>query len=150
MSKTKATLRAELLKRMEALSAEAVEAASKGACCQALEAIDWSSVHRVLVYRPIGGEIDPKFLLDALAGIEVKIVETRKDATVSSGQYDVILLPVIGFNEEHYRIGRGGGWYDRLLVAHPKAISIGLAYSWSNADFTPESHDIPLDYIYSA
>lgn len=60
---------------------------------------------------------------------------------------DVVIAPVIGFDAACYRLGYGGGFYDRTLAAlQPRPLTVGLAYS--NA-FVPwlqaEPHDVPLD-----
>ena len=60
---------------------------------------------------------------------------------------DVIIVPVVGFNAELYRIGRGGGHYDRTLAMLPDAATIGLAYTMQKTSFTPEPHDRPLDCL---
>lgn len=41
---------------------------------------------------------------------------------------DVVLVPGLVFSEEGYRIGYGGGYYDRLIKAYPEVTFIGLAY----------------------
>jgi len=146
----KTNLRQKLLERMKHLPAEDVERASKLVCGKALREYDWSSVQSVLAYVPIknSGEIDPKYLLDKLAGtIRVDYAEADTKAPFPSGTYDVIILPVVGFTTQSYRLGRGGGWYDRLLYMHPEATSIGFAYSGATVNFVPERHDQQLSLI---
>lgn len=60
---------------------------------------------------------------------------------------DCILAPCVGFSTDNYRLGYGGGFYDRSLALHPKASSIGIAYELSRAAFTPDQYDISLDII---
>ena len=36
---------------------------------------------------------------------------------------DVVLVPLVGFDEEGFRLGYGGGYYDRYLAAHPQTIA---------------------------
>lgn len=60
-----------------------------------------------------------------------------------------IVVPVLGFDEEGYRLGYGGGYYDRFLKMYPKALTIGLSFQFGllKEGFSHESHDIPLDMI---
>lgn len=60
---------------------------------------------------------------------------------------DVVLVPCVGFTREGYRLGYGGGYFDRWLAAHPGVTSIGLAWSISEAHFPVEAHDQALTLI---
>jgi 5,10-methenyltetrahydrofolate synthetase len=60
---------------------------------------------------------------------------------------DVILVPCLGYTADGYRLGYGGGYYDRWLAAHPHVTAVGVA--WSVTQLTPaelaaEPHDQPL------
>jgi 5-formyltetrahydrofolate cyclo-ligase len=60
---------------------------------------------------------------------------------------DVVVVPCVGYTREGYRLGYGGGYFDRWLSAHPHVTAIGLAWSGSELtaqDFSPEPHDIAL------
>ncbi len=63
---------------------------------------------------------------------------------------DVVVVPCVGFTAAGFRLGYGGGYFDRWLAQHPQVTTIGLA--WSGAElapdeFRPEAHDRPLDVI---
>lgn len=64
---------------------------------------------------------------------------------IDPSQFDLIIVPMVAFSEDLARIGYGKGYYDRFLVDGVK--TIGLAYSGQKFDFTPDSHDKPLDMI---
>lgn len=151
MSAEKAQLRQQLIGRMRQLSDDDVKRASKTASEHAFAQLDWSEINSVLSYMPIenAGEIDPRYLTEKLKGLQIEYAGSSKDVPLPINEYDVIIVPVVGFNAEGYRIGRGGGWYDRLLAAHPEAIAIGLAHAWSAADFVPEPHDMRLTHIFT-
>jgi 5-formyltetrahydrofolate cyclo-ligase len=57
-----------------------------------------------------------------------------------------IVVPALRIDQSGYRLGQGGGYYDRAL-AHLNAWKIGLVYAGElNSEALPhESHDIPLD-----
>lgn len=62
---------------------------------------------------------------------------------------DVVISPLVGFDAECYRLGYGGGYFDRTLAAlspRPKVIGIGYASSRLSTIF-PQPHDIPMDHI---
>ena len=62
----------------------------------------------------------------------------------------VILAPVIGFDPAHYRLGYGGGFFDRTLarLAARKPLVIGLGYpSASIPTIYPQPHDIAMSTI---
>ncbi len=62
-------------------------------------------------------------------------------------QPDLLIIPCVGFNLQCYRLGYGGGFYDRTLAACPSVQSIGLAYQLLEAEFTAEKFDLPLGEI---
>jgi 5-formyltetrahydrofolate cyclo-ligase len=62
----------------------------------------------------------------------------------------VLLVPLLAFDRDGYRLGYGGGYYDRTLAAmaqdHP--ISIGLAFASQEINNVPhEAHDRRLDWV---
>jgi 5-formyltetrahydrofolate cyclo-ligase len=58
-----------------------------------------------------------------------------------------LLLPCVGFNPACFRLGYGGGFYDRTLAVTPRPLTVGIAYACLAADFAVASHDIALDAI---
>ena len=60
---------------------------------------------------------------------------------------DVVLVPCVGFTREGYRLGYGGGYFDRWLASHPGVTSIGLAWSLGEAQFAVEPHDQALTLV---
>jgi 5-formyltetrahydrofolate cyclo-ligase len=64
---------------------------------------------------------------------------------------DLLLIPCVGFDEDGYRLGYGGGYYDRTLATWPgaaKPVTVGIAYEACRTGALPrEAHDIPLDAI---
>lgn len=63
---------------------------------------------------------------------------------------DVVLVPCVGFAAGNYRLGYGGGYFDRYLARHPHVTTVGVAWSFTrlaDADYVPQPHDIPLTLI---
>ena len=64
---------------------------------------------------------------------------------------NIFIVPLIAYDEKLYRIGYGGGYYDRYLKKikkRKKVITIGLAYSFQKVKKIPiNKHDIKLDFV---
>lgn len=62
---------------------------------------------------------------------------------------DIVISPVVGFDGENYRLGYGGGFYDRTLASLPrKPMVIGIGYALQRiATIYPQPHDIAMDVI---
>jgi 5-formyltetrahydrofolate cyclo-ligase len=62
---------------------------------------------------------------------------------------DVLLVPLVGFDGDGYRLGYGGGYYDRTLAAlpyRPRLVGVGYELGRLPTIF-PQPHDIPLDVV---
>ncbi|TPK48992.1 MULTISPECIES: 5-formyltetrahydrofolate cyclo-ligase [unclassified Mesorhizobium] len=66
-----------------------------------------------------------------------------------SVQPDVVIAPVVGFDEANYRLGYGGGFFDRTLAAAPRRpLVVGVGYARSRIrTIYPQPHDIPMDVV---
>lgn len=62
---------------------------------------------------------------------------------------DVVVMPPVGFDAHGFRLGYGGGYFDRTLAAlDPAPLKVGVAYELSRlATIHPQPHDIPMDYV---
>ncbi len=62
---------------------------------------------------------------------------------------EAVLLPMLGFDEAGYRLGYGGGYFDRTLAALAgKPAVIGVAYEMARlATIHPQPYDIPVDWV---
>ena len=62
---------------------------------------------------------------------------------------EVLLVPLLGFDDAGYRLGNGGGYYDRTLAAMtPRPFTIGVGYELGRMkSIRPQPHDIPMDGI---
>ncbi len=61
----------------------------------------------------------------------------------------VVLIPVVGWADSGTRLGRGGGFYDRVLASKSGGIvRLGLAYEFQRCEQLPhDPWDVPLDYV---
>jgi 5,10-methenyltetrahydrofolate synthetase len=60
---------------------------------------------------------------------------------------DVLFIPCVGYTADGYRLGYGGGYYDRTLAEKPKPKTIGIAYRMSQCELEVQAHDIAMDHI---
>ncbi len=133
----------------------------------------------VSAYWPIGSEIDPRPLmaqlaarghrlcLPAVAGPGAALIfrewsqgdplapadfGTREPtATAAAVEPDMLLVPLLAFDQRGYRLGYGGGYYDRTLEAARAArpiMAVGLAFAEQEVAEVPAGPmDQPLDVI---
>ena len=61
----------------------------------------------------------------------------------------IVLAPVVGFDRECYRLGYGGGYFDRTLAAlAPRPFAIGVGFAAQEiATIHPQSFDVPMDVV---
>jgi 5-formyltetrahydrofolate cyclo-ligase len=62
---------------------------------------------------------------------------------------DIVIAPLVGFDGGCYRLGYGGGFFDRTLAAlSPAPVAIGVGYpSAALRTIYPQPHDVPMDWI---
>jgi 5-formyltetrahydrofolate cyclo-ligase len=62
---------------------------------------------------------------------------------------DLMLAPMVGFDRANYRLGYGGGYFDRTLAAlSPRPMVVGVGFEFSALDtIFPQPHDIPMDVV---
>ena len=65
---------------------------------------------------------------------------------VDASQIDLIHVPGLAFTTEGYRIGYGGGYYDRYLEHFP-GHTLSTIYPCQVQQFMPENHDIPVQEV---
>lgn len=103
----------------------------------------------VLLYTPVKNwhEVDVSSLLVDTPSVKFDILDNARDMSFPTKPYDCIIVPLLGFTKDGFRLGRGGGWYDQFLVTQPHALKIGVGYEDTLVRFVPEVYDIPLNII---
>lgn len=67
-------------------------------------------------------------------------------------QPDIVIAPLVGVDRENYRLGYGGGFFDRTLAAMPRRpATIGVGYRECRLEtIHPQAHDIPMETVLTA
>ncbi len=88
--------------------------------------------------------VTPINLQDGYRGIQ-----EPKGRPVELDMLDLVVVPGLAFDHNGYRLGYGGGFYDRFLEnLPPKTVSVGLCYSFQRVRQLPrEDHDVPVRYV---
>jgi 5-formyltetrahydrofolate cyclo-ligase len=94
-----------------------------------------------------GGEMDARIVRGAsdlvVCGLGIPEPDEHS-AGLAPGVLDVIIVPAAAFDRAGYRLGRGGGYYDRYLL-RANAFSVGLAREKLLQDAVPrEAHDMSV------
>ena len=102
------------------------------------------------------GEFTPELYKDSqeLESGPFGIKQPKSDpaGSLAIEDVDAIVVPGVAFDLDNYRLGRGGGFYDRFLSKiHSRVPSIGLAFDFQCVDQIPElgDHDIPVSCVVS-
>jgi len=68
---------------------------------------------------------------------------------VAREELDLVLVPGVAYDIKGYRLGYGGGYYDRFLPGlRPNAVTVGLAYDFQVVSTVyPEAHDWPVAFV---
>lgn len=169
-------VRNELLQRRTALSADTRRALGECASSQLAQALDLKTYNVLGFCWPIRGEFDVRGIAKQhlLDGGQVALpVVVEKSAPLEFWRWhpgipmqagiwnipipkerdvlmpDAVIAPLVGFDESGFRLGYGGGYFDRTLAAAaPRPYAIGLGYEDSALQsIYPQRHDIPMNLI---
>jgi 5-formyltetrahydrofolate cyclo-ligase len=128
------------------------------------------------IYWPFRAEFDPRPLVDDLAAggreVALPVVVDKKGPLeyrawapgepLVAGVWDIpipekrqivvpsaVLAPLVGFDGDCYRLGYGGGYFDRTLASlDPRPLAIGVGFAMQRLDtIHPQSFDIPMDLV---
>ncbi len=79
-------------------------------------------------------------------------IDSDRFPIVPAEALDMIVVPLVAFDQTGARLGYGGGCYDRYLpILSPACQIIGIAFDEQRVDHVPtDAHDLPLPHIISA
>jgi 5-formyltetrahydrofolate cyclo-ligase len=83
-----------------------------------------------------------------VAGEQFGIGEPTGPIWTDLDAIQIIIVPGVAFDRSGNRMGRGRGFYDRMLKSTVGALKIGIAYDFQMLDEIPvEPHDVKMDRI---
>ena len=145
-----------MLSQLRTMRPDERAARSRVICERVAESQPWRDAQRVLLFSPIRTEPDIASLGSAAAdaGKRSAIMPTtlRNECDlVLAFIPDLVLVPGLAFTRAGHRLGRGGGFYDRLLAGRAKdALKVGICFSLQLLETIPtEAHDAVLDAVIS-
>lgn len=152
-----------------------LSAMSAELCRQVLSMPDYRNASTILLYHPLPDEVDTRILIDEAyrsgktvvlpvvvgADLELRlyspdnmvegafgIMEPSGELFTDYGAIDVAIIPGMGFDADCHRLGRGKGYYDRLLPRLVNAVKIGICFAFQHLGSIPvEPHDVIMDMV---
>ena len=109
----------------------------------------WSTNKNIYLPRVNGENLEILAYDDKKLSIgSFNIEEPIGDEIIEPHLIDLIIVPAVAFDFNKNRLGRGKGFYDRLLSEATNAIKIGVGYDFQIFETIPtEPHDIPMDIV---
>jgi 5-formyltetrahydrofolate cyclo-ligase len=143
-----------MIKRLRQLTAEDRQSLSEEICERVLEMTEWNEAQSVVLFSPLPSEpiITPLKLDCDARKVACSIIpqSARSEADLRLPEtIDLVLVPGLAFSQDKHRLGRGGGFFDRLLAGRAeKAFKLAICFSFQILPTVPvEGHDIVMDKI---
>lgn len=108
------------------------------------------ALSNVLIYSATSRwhEVDTSPLQGEFEEISFEVLAISPHARPKLSVYDAVFVPLFGFNSRGYRLGHGGGWYDRFFSTQPEdTLKVGIGLSISRIEFEEEPHDVPMSVV---
>lgn len=178
MAAPKAELRRELRAALRGVTPEESASWSRAIVDRVADSAEWARAPRVLIFAPMAGEVDIRPLarlgwgqgkavgvprVDWKAGRMRGVRVEDWDRDLSPGEQgvmeprpglpeltpDLVVAPGLGFDLRGFRLGRGGGFYDRYLESlGESAARIGVAFDMQiRAELPISHHDQRMDAV---
>jgi 5-formyltetrahydrofolate cyclo-ligase len=174
MNTEKAALRKQIIQQTDALPAAYLEESNQGIFERIIDMPEFKSASTIFSYYSLGWEIDTIKLMEyalqqgktvtlpvCFKGGVMEARAVKSLGELSESWYhllepldstqvippealDFIVVPALAFDLDGYRLGRGGGYYDRFLLK-TQGFTAGVTRERLLADVLPrEAHDVPV------
>ncbi|MBO5748974.1 MAG: 5-formyltetrahydrofolate cyclo-ligase [Muribaculaceae bacterium] len=109
----------------------------------------WSTSKHLYLPRVNGEELDIlPYSEDSLDSGAFDIIEPTGQDLVDDSKIELVIVPAVAFDKSKNRLGRGKGFYDRLLKKACNAKTIGVGYDFQLMESLPvEPHDVPMEIV---
>lgn len=171
-------IRRQFIQRRQQFAQDAarLKAASAVICANIMQSAQYQNAHSVGVYLARDEEVNLQILIEHARQAQKHLLAPRvvgaakplefapfdNDLVVnhmniaepSQAAYrqpmDLLIVPLVVFDNACRRIGMGGGFYDRSLTQNCAKTTFGVGFSWQQHEqINAQSWDVPLDFIYS-
>lgn len=164
----KQELRKLIRSRKAAFPMEERRAQSTDICERVMQTEQWKKAQTVLLYHALPDEVDTTLLLTCtdkhillpvVVGDDLELREYQGETCEGAfhiqepvgkvftdyEKIDLAIIPGMAFDREGHRLGRGKGYYDRLLPRLTHAYRLGICFPFQRLDAVPcEEHDIAM------
>lgn len=111
----------------------------------------WMKEQGIAVYTPVCNYSNKEMNLIKFVSFDDIVSDEKNlripsDTSVMNNQPDLIAVPGLIFSKEGYRIGYGGGFYDRFLKNY-NGLKLSLLFDEQLGDVVKETHDVPVDVL---
>lgn len=175
MAETKQSLRRMMMARLRALTPEQADALSAEVMSCLERQLTFQAAHTVLLYHSLPTEVCTHnfierwsgaklLLLPVVVGSELELRCYTGPGSMVAGRYgilepvgpaftdwasiDLVAVPGVAFDSHGGRLGRGKGYYDRLLPRLPRARKLGICFPFQLVESVPtDPHDVLMDAV---
>lgn len=169
--------KADIRRKIKAMRSMLLETERLSAADEVFEKLEQTAAFlladRILMYHSLPDELSThrfldkwhdrkRFYLPRVNGVNLEILpydesrleigafhieEPTGNDTVSPDEIELVIVPAVAYDKKGNRLGRGRGFYDRLL-ASTKATKVGVGYEFQMVEKIPaEPHDVKMDMV---
>ena len=169
--------KSEIRRKVKAMRTMLLEAERIAAADEVFEQLEKTAAFlladKILMYHSLPDELSThrfldkwngrkRFFLPRVNGVNLEILpydesrlelgafhieEPTGENTVSADEIELVIVPGVAYDRRGNRLGRGKGFYDRLL-ASTRATKVGVGYEFQMVDEIPaEPHDVKMDMV---